>query len=55
MTKQHKLNPTNSKPISLQPLTTDQSLTAALNVKKTEIQKLEKAEKAKKRKGCKKR
>jgi len=37
--------PTNAKPVSLHPLTTDQALAAALNVKKADVEKLEEAEK----------
>lgn len=37
-------NPRNEKPISLHPLTADQALAAALNVKKADVAKLEEAE-----------
>lgn len=38
-------NPRNEKPVSLHPLTTDQALAAALNVKKADVDKLSEAEK----------
>ena len=45
MDTKRKHNPTNSKPVSLHPLTPDQALAAALDVKKADVDKLAEAEK----------